>query len=102
MLEIKNGFYRYEASYRTEHPELFLRTYPLLRPTPKGYWISVEGVPRWVSSDTRKRFAYPTKREALIAFIKRTERRVKIIKGTLLLCSVTLQRAEEKLHENVW
>jgi hypothetical protein len=101
MLEIKSDFYRYEAGYRLEAPELILKEYRLLRPTPKGNWINVEGYPKWVSSDTRKRFAYPTKKEALIAFIKRTERRVKIIKNTLILCQIGLQIAEETLQKDV-
>ena len=67
--------------------ELKLKTYPLLRETPQGYWISLYGLSyspkKWVSKTGRKRFAYPTQEEALNNFIRRTEKRVKYLENDL-------------------
>ena len=59
----------------------------VLKRTPKGYWI---GPPhnafsdfghrsRWVSDGSRKRFAYPTKKEALFNFVARKVRQMEIL-----------------------
>ena len=98
------NFYRYEAVEYAEHdidgelvsptfsnPKLELREYNLFKETLKGYWIGYYnpfGVrlgewQKWVSKTSKKRFAYPTKEEALINFIKRTERRIGIL-GSLI------------------
>jgi len=108
-------FYRYEAvSYasmdhdgeyvmpRYPNVKLELREYELHKETPKGYWIGygypwdglLKGHSRWVSKTARKRFAYPTKEEALTNYIKRTERRVKILKAQLLRSEIGLRNAK--------
>lgn len=111
-----NKFYRYEAvQYASlgwdgdyEIPSipninLQLRTYNLLRETPKGYWIGYgcleigslrsEGI--WVSKTSRKRFAYPTKEEALDNFIKRNQKRIKILKGQIESCEIAVMLAKK-------
>ena len=105
-------FYRYEArSYaavdhdgdlvRPAFPDvrLTLMTFNLHRETPKGYWIGY-GHPdgfnspsKWVSKTARKRYAYPTKEQALENYVKRTERRVKILKAQLHRVEIGLDRA---------
>jgi len=89
-------FYRYEAIQYAEHdidgelvspkipnPTIELREYDILKETLKGYWIGHKEFPelskRWVSKTSKKKFAYPTKDEALINFIKCTEKRIKIL-----------------------
>lgn len=66
-------------------PKLVLDTYSLKRETPKGYWIQSGffGTPRWISKTSRKRYAYPTKEEALHNFVKRTEKRINILRRQL-------------------
>lgn len=104
-------FYRYEAvEYATTdmdgeyvsspypNPKLEVRTYDLIKETPKGYWIGYLnpfGVrmgdwQKWVSKTSRKKFAYLTKEEALTNFIKRTERRVGILDRQLTTCRIVL------------
>lgn len=104
-------FYRYEAvSYadmdhdgeyvRPLFPnvKLELRTYNLHKETPKGYWIGhgfyaphmLRGNSTWVSKTAVKRYAYPTKEEALTNYIKRTERRIRILKSQLQLVEIGL------------
>ena len=109
-------FYRYEAvqyavigddgEYTDSHlpnPKLELRTYDLLRETSKGYWIGYGSLgqhkynwQKWVSKTSKKRFAYPTEKEALTNFIKRTEKRLKILDSQLMACKISLNLAKER------
>jgi len=102
-------FYRYEAvsyasmdhdgeyySPRIPNVNIVLSEFNLHRETPKGYWIgygtldSFHGDSRWVSKTAKKRYAYPTKEEAMTNYIKRTERRMKILKAQLLRVEIGL------------
>ena len=104
---MEQKFYRYEAvqyasmgtdgeyvSPKIPNPKVELRTYNLLKETAKGYWIGygslghekLKSQGKWVSKTATKRFAYPTKKEALYNFIKRNERRIKILKYQELSC----------------
>lgn len=49
--------------------------------TPCGYWIQPNPYckKKWVSKTGKKRYAYPTIQEARVNFIKRTEKRLKIL-----------------------
>jgi hypothetical protein len=108
-------FYRYEAivyaeidhdgefvSPRIRIPKIKLSTYNLHKETPKGYWIGyghyapnmLRGNSRWVSKTAKKRYAYPTKKEALQNYIKRTERRIRILKSQLEECEFGLMNAK--------
>jgi hypothetical protein len=114
-------FYRYQAvqyaqldSYTGEYvsspfpnPQLELNEYVLLKETPKGYWIGYGSLDvgnyswkKWVSKTTRKRFAYPTKKEALINYIKRTERRIGILENHLTACKIGLELAKIKAKKH--
>lgn len=90
-------FYRYEAIQYAEHdidgelvspkipnPTIELKEYDMLKETLKGYWIGHKEFPKlsktWVSKTSKKKFAYPTKEEALTNFIKRIEKRIEILK----------------------
>lgn len=106
-------FYRYEAvSYasldhdgeyvRPSYPnvKIVLTEFSLHKETPKGYRIgygtldSFHGDSRWVSKTAKKRYAYPTKEEAMTNYIKRTERRVSILKAQLLRVEIGLGQAK--------
>ena len=108
-------FFRYEAiqyasagcdgEYETSkipNPKLELREYNLWKETPKGYWIGygksekLNSGGKWVSKTARKRFAYPTKKEALINFIKRSEKRVEILSYQVWSCQIALNIAINK------
>jgi hypothetical protein len=93
-----------EGEYVDSHfpnPKLEVREYNLLRETPKGYWIGYGNFgynkyewKKWVSKTSKKRFAYPTKEEALVNFIKRTEKRLKILDWQLQVCKISLNLAQ--------
>lgn len=81
--------YRYEGeqdshwmSFATY--KIVLKTLQIIKETPKGYWIRDHVYwKKWVSKDGRKRYAYPTKAEALVNFKLRKEKQRKILKARL-------------------
>jgi hypothetical protein len=107
-------FYRYVAieyastDYDGEYvqssipnPKLELHIFNLYKETPKGYWIGY-GKPnnlhdkgKWVSKTSRKRYAYPTKEEALNNYIKRTERRIRILSWQLKVSKISVSLAKD-------
>lgn len=97
-------FYRYETIQYGEHTlipnlTLILRELNLVDETPKGYWICfgnpVEGMmrshKRWVSKTTKKRYAYPTKAEAMNNFVLRKKMQKRILKAQLEICQSALE-----------
>jgi len=83
------------------NPAMILEKYNLIKETPKGYWIAYGGGPncligdkQWISKTSRKRFAYPTKKEAMTNFVKRTESRIKILEKQVLTCKMALSAAK--------
>ena len=54
---------------------------------------------KWVSKTSRKRFAYPTKEEALENYIKRTEKRLKILEWQVEECKIGIMLAKAKKDE---
>jgi hypothetical protein len=102
-------FYRYEAKQYTSllkayvNVKLLLIELNLHKETLKGYWIGygyveegkLRSTSKWVSKTARKRYAYPTKEEALTNYIKRTQRRVSILKNQLEVTERGLEVAKE-------
>jgi len=109
-------FYRYRAVQYADidmfgefssssflNPSIVLDTYNLVKETPKGYWIAYGGVTgnltgekRWISKTSRKRYAYPSKEEAMVNFIKRTESRINILQKQVDFCKSALSIAKSK------
>ena len=94
-------FYRYELWGCGEFESLRLDEYGMIKETPMGYWIGYpdqkySGFKKWVSKTCTKRFAYPTKEEALTGYIKRTERRLMILKHHIVQCKKGLDLAKTK------
>jgi len=100
-------FYRFQ--YNNSINDIELKEYRLYKETPKGYWI----IPFWLDKysfryeddaslfkkfilkSSRKRFAYPTREEALENYIKRTERYVKILNARLIDANIGLRLANK-------
>jgi len=87
-------FYRYEDVLlnwdyylNKAKVKIYLNDYEMLRETACGYWINTSGYGKsyetWVSKTSRKRFAYPTKYEALINFKHRKQRQIKLLEVNL-------------------
>ncbi len=94
--------YRYITIKRSDfsyvYADLRLEAYRVIRKTPKGFWIKPDFKEKWVSNDCRKRYAYPTKEEALVNYIKRTIRREGFLSNDLAAVKSGLKQAEELLE----
>jgi len=97
------GLSRHIFRYR----QLSLITLNFHKETPKGYWIGygycepdkLRSHSRWVSKNGKKRYAYPTKEEALVNYIKRTEKRKKYLQNDLFDCEEGIKLAQQKQKE---
>jgi len=83
-------FYRYCTIRYESGPTILLDKFKMVKETPCGWWIepksdfwNMRGKKRWVSKTARKRFAYPTKEEALVNFKARKRRQIGILKAQL-------------------
>lgn len=94
-------FYRYGiGSLAVNYPHritIDLQEFELGEETPKGYWIKMPGLTmefwrKWIPKTSRKRFAYPTKDEAMRNFRLRTKSRVKHLKNQLYACERALEQ----------
>ena len=81
-------FYRYSDVTYESGPEIELSTFKITKETPKGWWVvqywdSDWYMPnenkRWVSKTVKKRYAYPTKEEAMTNFEARKMRQLSIL-----------------------
>jgi len=73
----------------------------LIKETPCGYWIYDDWVykKRWVSGTSTRRFAYPTREEALVSYKFRKVSQLKILKNRLGHCELFLKQAYKELGE---
>jgi hypothetical protein len=93
--------YRYEQNIHTENglissAALLEYKFNVTSNTPKGFWIDFGGINKWVSADSKKKYAYPTKEEALESFKRRKLRQIKIVKHILLCAQAALVAAEKE------
>lgn len=74
-----------------------LMEYKIVRKTPKGIVIQLNHPfkERWVSNAGKKRFAHPTKEEALDSYIKRKEVQIRILKDRLQFSKECLANSEK-------
>jgi len=107
-----DGDYGYSKLFR-DRPKMVLHTYNLHKETLKGYWIGYghpnngyQSHSKWVSKTAKKRYAYPTKEEAMINYIKRTERRIGILKAQLqnsedgLLAAKAMEKTRKEFSDD--
>ena len=82
---------------------LYMYKYDLLKKTPKGYWIGFKEFScgltwkKWISKTAKKRYAYPTEKEALNAYILRSKRRVEILEDQTKNTKYGIYLAEQKI-----
>jgi hypothetical protein len=104
-------FYRYEdIVYADIGVRINERKFKLLKETPCGYWIlpdwgynypESEEFKRWVSKVSKKRFAYPTKEEALVSYMARKKRQIEILKSQLKRAEIALGKSETLYEKNI-
>lgn len=88
MASVGDKFYRYEDMLYGSQISIRLSTYKVIKLTPKGCWIAHNYDhnhlhKRFVLSDSRKKFAYPTKEQAMESFIRRKERQIIYLQANL-------------------
>lgn len=77
-------YYRYSEFRTSESMSLHLETFEVLKYTQRGVWLDYYGGgKKFVLNEARKRFACPTKEEALESFRARKKRQIKILKAQL-------------------
>jgi len=104
LKEVKDDrvkFFRYTSrncSYNYNAVIIEDEVFYLEKETPCGYWI-VDGFStfrKWVSKTTRKRYAYPTREEALNSLYYRKKRQVIILEAQLKLAKSTIKQIDAK------
>lgn len=103
-------FYRYDGydSYSLKNPTEYIA----VSETKCGYWIVYKhytaGKKRWISKTSVKRFAYPTKKEALVNYIFRKRSQISHNRASiqsaingLRAAGVTTKEVENPLKEAV-
>jgi len=98
MFHYKDSLYSsgyYEGS--TSHVTVNILNYQVIRVTPKGCWVSdfYGSKPRFVLNQSRKRFAWATKEDALVSFIARKRRQIRIVRAQLGNAENALFQAEQ-------
>ncbi len=66
--------------------------YTVIKQTEEGYWFNYYGGAKWTSRIATRRFAYPTKKEAMVSYKKRKQRQI-------LLLERQLSNAKEQYRE---
>lgn len=108
-------FYRYTASKAILSSDLHVYhlSYYMIKETPCGYWISdqVAGKhvdedmknpyfwKKWVSKTAKKRYAYPTKEEALESFLARKYRQAALARNTVEYAEEAIRKAEQIIED---
>jgi hypothetical protein len=65
--------YRYEIKTIIDYRELTLKEYKVIRETQKCYVIKIGCKDKFIRREAKKKFAYETKEQALVNYIKRTK-----------------------------
>ena len=95
MSHVKNEkFYRYEDKLEYSWDYEFeivtssivvitLLEFDVIKHTPCGVWLSVYGTKKFVKTKARKRWACPTKKEAMESFLARKNKQKRLLEGQI-------------------
>jgi hypothetical protein len=86
-------FYRF-SDLATENLDvlIFEHQFELIKETKCGYWIGDSLGKHWVSKTSKKRFAYPTRKEAIESFIARKKQQIRYMKIKAKRAEVALEK----------
>lgn len=68
----------YRANFDKFNQEITFAEIPIVKRTERGVW-AMDWKRRFILSSSRKRYAYPTKREALVSFIARRTKHISLL-----------------------
>ena len=83
----------------TSGPHLQLTEYEVERRTPKGVWLKGLLFRRWVPLVARRRFAHPTKQQALESFCARRAAQQRILHKQLKRAQTEMRAAQRLLAQ---
>lgn len=108
MNEERELYYRYKITW-SDRPVLIEQVFHVTKHTAKGVWIErgtnepgflkYSGKPRFVLNSAKKRYAYPSKHEAVISLFARKREQIRILKSQLVISQRELSFLED-LPEN--
>ena len=101
-VEMAEVYFRAVCTTDEEYPtgeddfQIEFHEFRVIRRTKKGAWITrgLYDKERFVLDDATKRFAYPTKDQALESLIARKKRHIKILESDLAMARIALALAE--------
>ena len=104
-------FYRYKnPPYISQYSKSIIEvTFTLIKETPCGYWIvkdykgalfNIDENKRWVSKNGLRRWAYPTKLEAMVNFWHRKRKEIELLEYRLKR-SIKAQKEVDKMIKAV-
>lgn len=77
---------------------LWAQEFPIIKRTPRGCWITLgTGKKKFVLGSAKKRYAYPTKREAMEALVYRKSRHIAILRFQLKQARAVKSEVEKLL-----
>lgn len=88
-------WYRYNEYQNEDGPVIQCQHFYVIKRTPKGVWVGWPQWKRFVLNDARKRFALPTKAEALQSYIARKRRQTRILASQYARARKALAMARE-------
>lgn len=94
-------YYRYETwhmDFANSIVDIEPDTYVVLSTTPKGVWVIYpycKAGKKFILNNAKKKFAYPTKDEALYAFYRRKLKQKRILECTLEICDYIINELEK-------
>jgi len=99
---VNEVYYRYyDILYTDRKVSVQVSEYYVIKRTPKGVWVSIYDTELFekemchlVLNSAKKKYAYPTKEEALTAFKFRKKRQIKILNAQLKRAELALNLAE--------
>jgi hypothetical protein len=95
IVRYSNGVDEFDDPLPGHSVTVELRGFMVLRHTTKGVWIKTgAGDERFVLKNARKRFACPTKQEALDSFIARQRRMISILEAQVKDSRIGIRIAE--------
>jgi len=89
----------------TDNPNLYnmgsiiTNVYPILKTTPKGFWVSTIAGRRWVAAESKNGFAKLTKQAAMEQYFFRKRKQVAILENKLNMAKHFLSLAEAEIEE---
>jgi hypothetical protein len=81
--------------------DVFMFELSVIRETPRGVWVQLphSSTTRFVLADARKRYAWPTKEEAIDSFLARKRRQIRVLNGQIQRVRLQREAAETRRAE---